>query len=111
MRRREVNSRSAIFNLDGLSDIARNINEFAVRIESLRPISLRACVPSSPGRLHKRNGPFPGGPCRSCRDIAAVQSRRSLGQVFGPPRSTIIFELVRKMGGRNPARSKTEWLT
>src|SRR5258707_10214690 len=36
---RDANSRSAIFNLEGLSAIAGTIDDFAVRIEFVRPLS------------------------------------------------------------------------
>jgi len=44
--------------------------------------------------------------CRSGSHLTAVQSRCSLSKIFRPAGSTIVFELVLRMGSTNQSRSK-----
>src|SRR5437667_8787858 len=72
--------------------------------------SLSDSVRSSPARLCGRHGDSAKGTCRSRRYVTAVQSRHPLREVLRPARSTIVFELVPKVGGGNLSHPQTERL-
>jgi len=81
-----------------------------VRIEFVQSLFCRDPVRSASRGLRRSDSHAAKGSRRSCRHVAALQPRHSISKIFRPPRSTVLFELVRHLGGSNSSRSQTDRL-
>ena len=81
---------------------------FLVRIASMHHISLHDTIRSSIRRLRRGHAKAARRTGRSCRHLAAIQSRYSLREILRQAGSTIVPSVVRKMGVSDSTDPETE---